>query len=179
MAARGCSRRSCGRRAGARVDVEEDLASVGRGRRALGADGSHQSPLRRDPYNYLALYKGDLPLFKHSQDIGFRYTFEMRKKLVSRAQSTSKRCTAGIWGVFEDLGIPLELLRIPIMIPFAAVVVVTFRNVLGLETLGTFLPALIAAAAVQTGFLCARPRSSASSSSARSGPARAGAWWES
>lgn len=105
------------------------------------------------PFNYLVLYRGDLPLFKHSDDIGFRYAFDMRKKLVPRQQSTSQKSAAGIWGVFEDLGIPLELLRILIMIPIAAVVVVIFRNVLGLETFGTFLPALIAAAAVQTGFL--------------------------
>ena len=105
------------------------------------------------PYNYLVLYRGDLALFTHSQDVGFRYTFDMHKRLVPRQQTSAQKHAAGIWGVFEQLGIPLELLRILIMIPIAAVVVVIFRNVLGLQTFGTFLPALIAAAAVQTGFL--------------------------
>ncbi|MFO0748507.1 MAG: 7TM domain-containing protein [Myxococcota bacterium] len=105
------------------------------------------------PYNYLVLYRGDLALFEHTSDVGFRYSFEMSKKLVPRQQTSSQKKVAGIWGVFDELGIPFELLRILIMIPIAAVVVVIFRNVLGLRTFGTFLPALIAAAAVQTGFL--------------------------
>lgn len=105
------------------------------------------------PFNYLVLYRGDLALFEHTSDVGFRYEFEMAKKLVPRQQTTSQKQVAGIWGVFDELGIPFELLRILIMIPIAAVVVVIFRNVLGLRTFGTFLPALIAAAAVQTGFL--------------------------
>ena len=47
----------------------------------------------------------------------------------------------------------MELLTLIIMIPLGALVVVIFRNVMGLRTFGTFLPALIAAAARNTGFL--------------------------
>ena len=39
------------------------------------------------------------------------------------------------------------------MIPIGALVTVVFRNVIGLETFGTFLPALIAAASRETGLM--------------------------
>ncbi len=104
------------------------------------------------PHNYLTLYRGDHALFRHTADIGFRYSFSIRRRLAPRRQTDTARQDLGLWAVFEKLGIPLDLLKIVIMIPLGAVVVVIFRNVLGLRTFGTFLPALIAAAAVNTGF---------------------------
>jgi hypothetical protein len=55
--------------------------------------------------------------------------------------------------LFERVGISQNLLKILLMIPFGALVVVIARNVIGLETFGTFLPALIASAARETGLL--------------------------
>lgn len=105
------------------------------------------------PFDYLALYRGDEVLFKHTSDVGFRYHFSIKRELVPRQELEQKRQVLGFWAVFSELGIPLDLLKIVIMIPLGAVVIVLFRNVLGLRTFGTFLPVLIAAAARSTGFL--------------------------
>jgi hypothetical protein len=58
-----------------------------------------------------------------------------------------------LYSLFERVGISQNLLKILLMIPLGALAVVIFRNVIGLETFGTFLPALIAAAARETGLL--------------------------
>jgi hypothetical protein len=58
-----------------------------------------------------------------------------------------------LWSFFSQIGIPLELLMVVIMIPLGAVVVVLFRNVVGLKTFGTFLPVLIASSARHTGLM--------------------------
>jgi len=110
------------------------------------------------PANFVSLYYGDLVLFKHSTNINFQYFFKIQKKLVAQQQiqtdlSKSKFNITSIYSIFERLGISQNLLVILLMIPFGAIVVVIFRNVIGLETFGTFLPALIAAASRETGLL--------------------------
>lgn len=104
------------------------------------------------PHNYLALYRGDETLFKHTQDIGFKYAFNVRSHLVPAPEVDKKKHALGLWAVFNRLGIPLDLLRIVVMVPLGAVVIVIFRNVLGFSVFGTFLPALIAASLRHTGF---------------------------
>ncbi|MDH4229011.1 MAG: UUP1 family membrane protein [Nitrospirota bacterium] len=108
------------------------------------------------PGNYLALYYGDEALFRHTGNVNFHYSFKTKKRLVPRREvqeslGGSSWNILNLYSVFERIGIPQNLLKIVLMIPFGALVVVIFRNVVGLETFGTFLPALIAAAARDTG----------------------------
>lgn len=110
------------------------------------------------PANFMTLYYGDLGLFKHTTNINFQYHFKILKRLVPQAdvqQTLSKSAfnILNIYSVFERVGISQNLLKILLMIPLGAFVVVIFRNVIGLETFGTFLPALIAAASRETGLL--------------------------
>jgi hypothetical protein len=58
-----------------------------------------------------------------------------------------------LWALFQRLGLPFSLLRTLLILPVGALVVVLFRNVVGMPTFGTFLPALIAGAASATGAL--------------------------
>jgi hypothetical protein len=104
------------------------------------------------PDDYLVLYRGDEVLFTHTADVGYRYHFAIDADLVPRQELQEQREILGLWAVFTELGIPLELLQILIMIPLGATVVVIFRNVVGLRVFGTFLPVLIAAAAHNTGY---------------------------
>ncbi len=108
------------------------------------------------PKNYLRLYYDDKVLFKHTVNINFQYMFHITKKLVPRkemreAMYASPLNAYNLYKVFESIGISQNLLKIILMIPLGALVVVIFRNVIGLETFGTFLPALIATAARETG----------------------------
>ncbi len=110
------------------------------------------------PANFLTLYYGDEVLFRHSSNVNFQYYFQMSKKLVPKSSlreniGDSKLNIANIYQTFEDVGVSQNLLKIILMIPFGALVTVVFRNVIGLETFGTFLPALIASAARDTGLL--------------------------
>ncbi len=110
------------------------------------------------PSNFVSLYYGDLVLFKHTSNVNFQYIFKIQKRLVPQLEvqsslSKSKLNITNIYSLFERLGISQNLLVILLMIPLGAIVVVIFRNVIGLETFGTFLPALIAAAARETGLL--------------------------
>ncbi len=108
------------------------------------------------PDNFVRLYYGDKVLFKHSPNINFQYLFNINKKLVPKQEfketmDSSSLNAFNMYKVFESIGISQNLLKIILMIPLGALIVVIFRNVIGLETFGTFLPALIATAARETG----------------------------
>ncbi len=110
----------------------------------------HQAAL---PASYLALYRGDEALFKHTSDINFDYRFEASAQMVPSPRARESFKVFNVWAMFERLGMPFSLLRTILMLPIGALVVVVFRNVVGMPTFGTFLPALIAAASGETGAL--------------------------
>jgi transglutaminase-like putative cysteine protease len=103
------------------------------------------------PENYLKLYVGDLPLFSHTKDINFDYRFITTTSSVPSPVAKQWFHSINVWALFERLGFSFALLRTVLMLPIGALVVVLFRNVVGLPTFGTFLPALLAAAAGETG----------------------------
>ncbi|MDX8385974.1 MAG: UUP1 family membrane protein [Gallionella sp.] len=110
------------------------------------------------PENYLTLYYGDKVLFKHTANVNFQYLFKISRQLISRPDaqnvlSQSMLNVTNFYAFFERVGISQNLLTILLMLPLGALVTVVFRNVIGLETFGTFLPALIASAARETGLL--------------------------
>lgn len=109
------------------------------------------------PENYLTLYYGDLPLFKHTADINFHYFFKTTRRLVPNSRElvtvqASPLNFMNMYAVFQKVGISQNLLKIILMLPLGALVTAVLRNVVGLETFGTFLPVLIAAAARETGY---------------------------
>ncbi|MDH5548168.1 MAG: UUP1 family membrane protein [Gammaproteobacteria bacterium] len=108
------------------------------------------------PSNYLTLYYEDKSLFKHTANVNFQYMFKTRTRMVPRTEAQEKLSESifsiiHFYSLFEKVGISQDLLKIVLMIPLGAFVVVVFRNVIGMETFGTFLPALIAAAARESG----------------------------
>ncbi len=110
------------------------------------------------PANYLTLYTGDLVLFRHTANVNFQYFYKMTKRLVPRREAVESLGSSpfnimNVYALFERVGISQNLLKIILMLPLGALVTVVFRNVIGVQTFGTFLPALIAAAARETGIL--------------------------
>jgi 7 transmembrane helices usually fused to an inactive transglutaminase/Transglutaminase-like superfamily len=103
------------------------------------------------PERYLVLYYGDESLFTHTKDINFDYRFETRTALVPSPRAKASFTFFDVWGLFDRLKLPYALLRTILMLPVGALVVVVFRNVVGMPTFGTFLPALLAAAAGEVG----------------------------
>lgn len=105
------------------------------------------------PANYLILYLGDQPLFRHTADVNFDYAFSITSQQVPPARALGALRAFNVWSLFDRLGFPFSLLRTVLMLPIGALIVVLFRNVVGLPTFGTFLPALLAAAAGETGLV--------------------------
>ncbi|HEY3175558.1 MAG TPA: 7TM domain-containing protein [Candidatus Polarisedimenticolia bacterium] len=108
------------------------------------------------PARYMRLYTGDEVLFTHSANINFDYLFNIRRRLASRetldeGAGAPPWASTRLWALFGRIGIPIDLLRILIMLPLGGTVTVIFRNVVGLRVFGTFLPALIAVACRGTG----------------------------
>jgi transglutaminase-like putative cysteine protease len=110
------------------------------------------------PENYLALYWGDEVLFSHSRNIGFDYSFTIRKTSIANTRLTGFLDSQN-WNFYnaaEGLlkrGFSLQILQFLLVIPFGVLFVVLFKNVIGLKTFGTFLPALMAMAVMETGIL--------------------------
>lgn len=105
------------------------------------------------PSNYVTLYRGDEALFRHTSDVNFDYLLVTSSSLAPSPKIKEALGAANVWSLFERLNLPFSLLCTVLMLPIGALVVVLFRNVVGMPTFGTFLPALIAAAAGETGVL--------------------------
>jgi len=103
------------------------------------------------PERYLVLYRGDESLFRHSSDINFDYSYNISSKMVPAPEARTAFGAFNLWALFDRLEMPFGLLQTILMLPVGALIVVFFRNVIGMPTYGTFLPALIAAAAKGTG----------------------------
>lgn len=103
------------------------------------------------PAHYLVVYNGDEPFFKRTSNVNFKYVFVIKRQLFPRESDYSSLASHSLnimnaWSLFQRAGLSLDLLRIILMIPIGALVTVIFRNVIGLQSFGIFLPALIASA---------------------------------
>lgn len=108
------------------------------------------------PNNYLTLYKGDEVLFSHSRNIGFDYHFDIRRETITnpqigRALRQGGQRRRNLVAMLINGGMSQDILQFLLVIPFAVVIVVLFKNVIGIKTYGTFLPALMAMAITGTG----------------------------
>lgn len=108
------------------------------------------------PSNYLSLYRGDEYLFTHSSDINFTYVYSIEQILTANPSLYQELYSTPInayktWEAFDRVGISLELLKLIIILPLGALFVAIFQNVIGLQTFGIFLPALVALSCRQTG----------------------------
>lgn len=108
------------------------------------------------PENYLTLYRDDRAAFTRTANVGFDYAYKIRSRMVPspgllEGWAAHPLNVMNVWDAFHRVGIPLNLLKIILMIPIGALVTVILRSVVGLEMFGTFLPALLAAAARESG----------------------------
>lgn len=116
----------------------------------LDATNHHFAEL---PAHYLTLYYGDEALFTHTKDRNVHYAYHIETQLVPSKHAKLALGSLNVWAMFERLHLPMSLLRTLLMLPLGALVVVLCRNVIGMPTFGTFLPALVAAAMAETGVL--------------------------
>ena len=101
------------------------------------------------PINYLEIYKGDEFLVMRSADLAFDYNYEIAK--VQRSADFFEGFN--LFYISEKLGISINVLSLLILLPFGALIVAIFRNVVGLKTFGVFLPVLMAISFISTGVI--------------------------
>jgi len=110
----------------------------------------------RLPSHYLSLYQGDQQLFRHTTDINFDYSFYANPERVSaalyRETDSANEVIPNAGGLLAELGLPLKTTYIFLMFPLCTLLITFLRNVVGVKTFGVFMPMLIAAASVYTGF---------------------------
>jgi len=113
------------------------------------------------PANYLSLYRGDKVLFRHTSDINFNYQFVIDKRLVapnlyqdklSEIPETSIGPEINISQLLINMGLAPLTIGLFLLFPLCTLAISFLRNVIGIRTFGVFMPMLIAAACVFTGF---------------------------
>jgi len=112
----------------------------------------------RIPAHYLELYKGDRALLSHTSDIAFDYKWKIRERLrteeeVLRSDADSEFNVLQAWARFQNVHVSLNLLLIILTLPVGATLITFTRNVVGIRTFGTFMPALMAVAFRDTGLI--------------------------
>lgn len=110
----------------------------------------------RLPANYLTLYRGDQALFSHTANINFDYQFDIHSRtlaagLYSALVSPELNDPLNAMGLLTALGLDEKIAVIFLLFPFCALLVTFFRNVVGLQSFGVFMPILVAAACRYTG----------------------------
>ncbi len=102
------------------------------------------------PSHYLELYRGDYVLVKHLGLSQFEYFFSVRPERIPPLDNP--------WSLYV---LPIRFqsfVKILLLIPVGALVVAFFRSVIGIQTLGTFTPILLALAfreiSLTIGLLC-------------------------
>lgn len=101
-------------------------------------------PMRRDAPELLVVSEG-VRVQRHVEVSG---TLDAKGRF---AGSLERNGWLGLWSAFEDAGVPMDVVRIIMMIPLGALLLVILRNVVGIQTFGFFLPLLVAVASLRTG----------------------------
>ena len=101
------------------------------------------------PSHYLALYEGDLPLIQYTRGLAFDYGFRAPLERVPRVWTLSADDRASIGGP-SFLG--RDQFSLILLAPFALLLTVFVRQVIGLESIGVFLPVLLGFCVTQVGW---------------------------
>ena len=108
------------------------------------------------PANYLELYRGDHVLFRHTPNINFDYRFNATEKRVApalyRIKDTDIQGIPNAATLLKEMGLTVNTTSLFLLFPLCTLIITFMRNVIGVKTFGIFMPMLIAAACVFTGF---------------------------
>ena len=108
------------------------------------------------PENYLQLYTGDESLFRHSPDIDFDYIFRTGVYKTSPAiypVISKEPQSFNASAILSSLGLTPVTASIFLLFPLCSLLITFARNVIGVKSFGIFMPMLVAAACLFTGFV--------------------------
>lgn len=101
------------------------------------------------PGSYIAWWRGSEPLYKIRGGINPHIQITAQKNETEAIQSAilQSKLTSPHFFKFSLLNLPIQnqiIYRVILLIPLGALLVVIFRNIIGIKTFGTFMPVLIA-----------------------------------
>ncbi|MGB0346974.1 MAG: 7TM domain-containing protein [Balneolaceae bacterium] len=102
------------------------------------------------PAHYLKLYMGDEFLIRRNTGYDFDYMYHIREVNEHQAGFLD---IFSLDELFNDNSLPVQPLLFLLLLPLGALVVAIFKNVIGVQTFGVFLPALIGFAFIEMGIL--------------------------
>ncbi|WP_281558932.1 sugar-transfer associated ATP-grasp domain-containing protein [Thalassomonas sp. RHCl1] len=109
------------------------------------------------PGHYLELYRGDQSLFKHTANIQFDYQFSSAENRVapglyfnSYEQGSE---TINLAKLFKPFHLSEQTIAIFLLFPLCALITTFFRNLVGVQTFGVFVPMLVAITCTYSGLL--------------------------
>ncbi|MDY8137196.1 7TM domain-containing protein [Aquimarina sp. 2201CG5-10] len=110
------------------------------------------------PANYLEIYIGDESFITHTANIQFDYTYQIDKvNHIAFLNMSNDQISAlpgfSLWKLIDKGIIPMNSLRLLLLLPLGGLLVAFLRNIVGIKTFGVFLPALIAFSLIHTGFV--------------------------
>ena len=113
---------------------------------------------REIPSNYLILYHGNLPFIKRKGIKNLKYLIivqrEKRKQIQFISHLEKEDISGNRWWFLSSLPLSVQRqVKLLLVIPLGALVVAIFRNIIGINTFGTFTPILIALAFRETKLL--------------------------
>ena len=107
------------------------------------------------PESYIAWWRGTDPLYKVRGENPQIHITAQKKEMMPNRIAQKELVSAGLLK-FSLLNLPTEnqgVYRMMLLIPLGALLVVIFRNFIGIKTFGTFMPVLIALAFRETQLL--------------------------
>src|SRR6056297_270720 len=101
------------------------------------------------PESYIAWWRGSEPLYKIRGGTNPHIQIAAQKNETEAIQSAivQSKLTSPHFFKFSLLNLPIQnqiIYRVILLIPLGALLVVIFRNIIGIKTFGTFMPVLIA-----------------------------------
>lgn len=110
------------------------------------------------PESYMAWWRGSKPLYRIKGGTDSQIYISAQKNVEETILSTIKQSKnfSSLLLKFSLLNLPIQnqsIYRIMFLIPLGALIVIVFRNIVGVQTFGTFMPVLIALAFRETQLL--------------------------
>jgi len=107
------------------------------------------------PDNFLLWWTGDEHLLEVDGGTDVEIRFSVKRNVMSRIELAQRRADGrdSMLEIFSLFSLPIQtqsVYAVLLMIPIGALIVVLLRNVIGMQTFGTFMPVLIALAFRET-----------------------------
>jgi len=97
------------------------------------------------PITFLPISHDSIDAVRGIQSQYYQSRFSIRRLLPPPSSASSQQ--RRLWNVFDFTRLPLsmqEIVSLILLLPLAALITTIFRNIIGIETIGTFSPGLIA-----------------------------------